>query len=680
MQPFRQTYWNISRPFEVATYVLALLTALVLLYGLARHIAAWRQGGQGEGLSRLSERLKRLLLLGVFQARLFREREAGLRHTAIAIAVVLLFIGTALATVDYDVGVLLMGKKLLKGPTYLVYELVLDLAGLLLLVGLGFTLYRRYIRRLPRLLTGDRRMAFTLGLLALVGVTGFAVEALRLEATRPPWSPWSPVGHLLALCVGSLGLSQATVEGLHLATWSVHGAAAFLLVATIPYMNLMHIISSPLRILFASLRPAGALPPVHGLEHRERLGPECILDLEKGCLVALDACTKCGRCEVVCPAWLAGQPLSPRQVVLDLRASLAPGGSILKRGKRGSDIQATRAAPRLAGEVVRTEAIWACTTCHACAEACPVLIDPMEFIVELRRRLVDEGDLPSAASRMLENTLVLGSAWGQARSQRPAWVGDLSSRILKPGDSVELLYWVGDTSSFDGEAQAIPRAVMRLLDLAGVEYGILGCLEPSDGEAARRMGEEGLFQAISRENSELLRQYRFERILTHCPHTYNTLKNEYGDAGGRWALVHHTEFLLELLRQGRLRPTQPVPGRITYHDPCYLGRYNQVFDAPRGVLMALDGLELVEMKGHRQTALCCGAGGGLAWVDVAGGGRVNYLRFQEAEDLAVRTVATACPYCKIMLHDAACYRQVEHQIRIRDIAEILLESRPMGGA
>jgi Fe-S oxidoreductase len=324
------------------------------------------------------------------------------------------------------------------------------------------------------------------------------------------------------------------------------------------------------------------------------------------------------------------------------------------------------------------ERIWSCTTCYACVETCPVAINPTSMTTEIRRQLVEQGELPVTAARSLEKTIQLGNPWGEPRSRRTAWIGSLPVRILQPGDEVEYLYWVGDIGSFDAEAQAISRAMVQVLQLAGVHFGILGTAEQSDGEAARRLGEEGLFNLIARQNIELLKEYRFKTILTHCPHTYNTLKKEYPEIGGKVQVIHHTQFLNDLVRNGVIQPTRPIGHRVTYHDPCYLGRHNQIYAEPRELLQSLPGLELVEMEHTREKALCCGAGGGMAWIDVANGPRLSLLRMEDVENVRVRTVATACPYCKMMLCDAASSKQMAAKIEVKDISELLLETQPKG--
>lgn len=671
MEPLRPTFWNIPPVLQYGVYLFAFLTLIVLLYGTYRRIRLWRLGSEGLGFHHVVERLRRLFLYALIQLRLFKERRAGVMHMCIFAASIVLFIGTALATLDYDVTLPLMDVRLLRGVVYLAYEIILDMAGLIFVVGVSIALYQRYIQRLSRL-DGDWKFVFTLTLLLVINITGFIVEGLRLAATQPTWASWSPVGQAFAITIRALGASEQTIRNLHLVTWLLHGGSALLLIASIPYINLLHLITSSLNVFFSSLRPKGALPFVRDLIRVASIGVGQITQFSVSELLSLDACTECGRCQAVCPAWQAEQPLSPKKVILDLRHHLSIAqGTYQKVGH-----QEIRSDIGVVGKVIRPETLWSCTTCYACSEACPVMINPMTLMMQMRRHLVERGEIPTTAKRSLEDTLYLGSPWGQPRSERTAWIGDLPVRVLQPGEEADLLYWVGDTSAWDIEAQAIPRAMVQVLRLAGIDFGILGVAEQPDGEAARRLGEEGLFQQIARQNVELLSNYRFKAILTHCPHIYNTFKNEYPEMGGQFRILHHSQFLLDLLQQGVLRPTRPLEERVTYHDPCYLGRYNEVYDEPRRLLHSLPELKLVEMERSRDDALCCGAGGGLAWVDISNGQRINYLRFEEVENAEVRTVATACPLCKMMLCDALGYKQLEHKVRVKDIAELVLETRP----
>ena len=667
MEPFRDTYWNVPIWAKSFLYISAVIVLMIMGWGLYRRIRLWARGMRLRLPGFTPERLRRLWTYALVQVRVRRQRYAGLMHLAIFWGCLLLFAGTVLSSLDHYLFQLL-AIKLLKGPIYLTYELILDLAGLALLAGLAMAIYRRYVQR-PRQLDGDIRFALTLVLLSVIGLSGFLVEGLRLLATQPSWAAWSPVGYLVAWFLGAVGISVATARSLHLIVWIAHMAVAMLGLAAIPYLNLLHLVTSPLNIVFSRLSSKGALSLVEDLTEAPTIGAGWLENFSWLQLLELDACTECGRCQEVCPAWQAEQPLSPKRMILDLRHYLSRDGSL--------HLSAIERTGPVIGQVIKPEALWACTTCRACVEICPVLIDPLGFIVEMRRYVVDQGEIPVTAARSLEDTLTLGSAWAQPPSERARWAEDLGLRVARPGNEVSLLYWIGDVAAYDIQAQEIPRALTKILKLARLDPTTLGPRDGSDGEAARRLGEEGLFQIVAKANIEQLRQVSPERILTHCPHAYNTLRNEYPQLDGAFHVVHHSQLLLELLQSGRIRPTWELQKRVTYHDPCYLGRYNDVYDAPREVLRSLPGLELVEMERCREDAFCCGGGGGLMWLDVESGQRVNYLRFEEVEALEVDVIVTACPYCKIMLHEAAVYKG--SRVQVKDLAELVLEARPEAG-
>jgi Fe-S oxidoreductase len=326
-------------------------------------------------------------------------------------------------------------------------------------------------------------------------------------------------------------------------------------------------------------------------------------------------------------------------------------------------------------KAIPRDKIWSCTTCYACVEVCPVSIDPTNLLLEIRRYLVETGDIPESAATVLEDYQHLGSPWGKPHSQRLNWIGNDKVRIIQPGEEVEYLYWAGDTASFEAEAQSIPRAMIRLLQSAGVNYGILGINERTDGEIAHVLGEHGLFERIVHNNIEQLSNYKFKAILTHCPHTYTILKNEYQKYGDAINVVHHSQWIDELIQKQVIQPTCSVDERVTYHDPCYLGRHNGIYDEPRRIIQNIPGCKLVEMEQSRKDSPCCGAGGGMIWLDSYIRKRLNYERLDSIEDLEIRTIATACPYCMLMIKEAVKFKQLEETIRIVDISELILESR-----
>jgi Fe-S oxidoreductase len=563
--------------------------------------------------------------------------------------------GTVLATIDYDI-TLPLGFKLLKGRFYLLYELSLDLFGLFFVVGLGLALFRRFGRR-PKQLDPTPHFAFILALLLAINVTGFVIEACRLAVTQPWWGPWSPVGWALGRVFLAAGLTEPALRGLHLGTWIFHFAISFAFIALIPYSYFIHLITTPLNIFFAKLRPQGALQPIPNIEEAESLGVSRLEEFSWKRRLDFDACTMCGRCQAACPAYLAGTPLNPKQIILKLRGLMhAPNGRAIH------------------GDTITAGELWACTTCNACVEACPAFIDILDTIVDLRRYLsLSEGALPATAGASLQNMQRAGNPWGLAAADRLAWADGLDVPRLREGEEVEYLYWVGCSASYDRRNQSIARAVVTILKAAGVSFAVMP-EEKCNGDAARRLGEEYTYQTLATENVENLKRYRFRRVITACPHCFNTIGNEYKQFGGDFEVRHHSVVIAELIREGRLTLTRPREELLTYHDSCYLGRFNGIFEAPRESLQAIPGIRLVEMARSRNKGLCCGGGGGHMWMEVRGERRINEIRVEEVLTTRATTVGTACPFCMAMVDLGRKVKGVEETLQVKDISELVAEA------
>ncbi len=378
--------------------------------------------------------------------------------------------------------------------------------------------------------------------------------------------------------------------------------------------------------------------------------------------VQLDACTICGRCTSACPAWSTDKPLDPMRVILDLREAM-------EKEAKGETLHVPLP------DFVGYEELWACTTCMACMEECPVSIRHVPFIVELRRNFAMElGKIPPEAQGMQKNIETNYNPWGIGWDQRARWTEGLGVKTMADaiaaGEPVDLLYWVGCAASFDDRNRRVARSFARLLQQAGVRFAILGPEEKCTGDPARRLGNEYLAQTMIKSNVETLERYEIKKIVTACPHCFNAIKHEYPDFGGKYEVVHHSEILSELIQTGKLRPTKEVEELLTYHDPCYLGRYNRVYDSPRTVLSSIPGVRTTEMQLCREKGFCCGAGGARMWMEERTGERVNHRRLAHVEETGAGAVATACPYCLIMLDDAAKTKGRD-EIRRYDIAELL---------
>jgi Fe-S oxidoreductase/nitrate reductase gamma subunit len=688
--PFRFGYWNIPIPLRVIFFTTMAIAAALMIYGTVQRVRLWRKGQSEIGFNRPWLRLKRVLRYAVAQIRILRQRYPAAMHLGIFWGMTLLFIGTVLASLDTDVFELFFDAKLLQGNFYLLYKVVLDLAGLFVLIGLGLAIYRRYIVRPDRLNT-DWRFNLTLPLLALIILTGFLLEALRLAAVEPPWAPFSVVAYPISLLLQ--GLPEGALLALHRGTWVIHYLIVAVGIATVPWTNLFHILSSPANIFVAPFKMPGALKPIENLEQAEILGVSKLTEFPWPRLVNVDACTECGRCQAVCPAYAAQQPLNPKKLVLDLRTALTAsrlpagkngkGAERERRGTGESTGQPTTQSPtRLVGDVIKHDTLWSCTTCYACVYECPVLIEQVDDIVDMRRYLaLAEGDIPGSLATTLTNIERAGNPWKQPKRKRGAWTQglDFEVPIMRDKGEADVLWWVGCAGAYDPRNQKVTRALARILNRAGVDFAILGDEETCTGDAARRAGNEYLFQTLAQANVETLNQYRFDVILAQCPHCFNTLQNEYPQFGGKYKVMHHTQYIEQLLREGRIEVKAEAEAKLAFHDPCYLGRYNEVYDAPR-TLATSTGMRLVEMSRSRDQAMCCGGGGARVWMEDEGEVRVNRNRLQQLQETGVQQIGVACPFCMIMLEDARGAAGAE-TLLIRDVAEVvadalMVESRP----
>ncbi len=550
-----------------------------------------------------------------------------------------------------------------------------DLFVLLVLVGLGMALYFRKVRRDDRFIGSHTEEAD----LILVMILGIMLTLLGLNAVKiaqgsmPTPAAWMPLSHLGSEAFLSMTVAQLRVFR-QIFLWS-HLTLVFGFLMYIPYSKHLHIVTSPFNVFFSSTEARGKLRTLDidpdDLEGSS-LGAGTMLDLTWKEILDTYTCTECGRCQNVCPAWNTGKPLSPKLLIMNLRDHvMREGPSILRAQAAGIDYGPVSLNPL----IVDDEVVWDCTTCGACMQECPVNIEHVDHIVDMRRNLVMvESRFPPEAGTMLRNLETAGNPWGMPQAQRAAWAGGLGVKVLTEGETApEYLYWVGCAGSFDDRAKKISTSVVKLLQTAGVDFAILGSREICNGDPARRIGNEYLFQTLARQNVETLGSAGVRKIVVNCAHCFNTLKNEYPDFGGHYEVVHHTRLLASLVASGRITPPPEVAGKLTLHDPCYLGRHNGEYDGPRAVLDAVAG-ERVEMDRSRERSFCCGAGGARMWMEETSGRRINTERIDEAAATGADTLGVACPFCLIMLDDGA--KAKGGDLEVLDVAQILARSLP----
>ncbi|RMI25814.1 MAG: 4Fe-4S dicluster domain-containing protein, partial [Calditrichaeota bacterium] len=618
-----------------------------------------------------------------------RDAYAGAAHWMIFWGFVVLFIGTCIVALDHDFLELFFGYRLLQGTFYLWFSVILDIFGVLFLIGLAMMMFRRGAMHPPQLdytrvdrkaeeynragyVTDDR---IFLWLLFIIGVTGFLIEGFRIAADgMPPFEVWSPVGWAIASTI-----SASTGETLHAYTWWFHAIIVLAFIAYIPYSKAMHMLIDFANLMFHEDNAARVLPRVSEEEMKKGMGYGGILDFTWKELLDLDACTKCGRCHYACPARASGAPLSPRDLILDLRTyadSVIGSPEWFRQTVNGKWPEGKLEGVKIAGDVIKPETLWSCTTCMACVENCPVGIEHLTHIVQMRRRLVDEGNMEDSLQDALMNIGDYGNSFGQPPRARGKWTQGLEFKIKDVRkEQAEYLWFVGDYASYDTRIQELSRTVARVMHKIGVDFGILYEGEKNAGNDVRRIGEEGLFEMLVEDNLAVLQKAKFDKIFTTDPHSFNTIKNEYPEFGGSFTIYHYTGLLARLIDEGKLSFSKKLNYTVTYHDPCYLGRYNRETEAPRKILRAL-GVNFKEMPRCGTNTFCCGAGGGRIWMDDSGlTERPSEQRIKEALALgAVDYFVVACPKDYTMYSDAVKTSGNEGKIVVKDIIELVEEA------
>jgi len=659
LEATRPVLWNITDVWVM--YAMFVASIVVAGYGVWRRVAVWRRGTPAKRFDRPAERLKMLLEHALGQRRTIRDTYAGFFHTFIYTGFIILTAATTVVMLDYD-----FGLSIMRGAFYLYFQsFIVDVFGALVLIGVGIAAARRLAIRPAKLVYTDESLLI-LASIFLIALTGFLIEGWRIAATNDPWGAWSPFGHLVARASQAL-MSVDAMKTAHMVTWWAHAVLVFGFIAWAPYTKMIHALTGPLNIYAARLEPSGAalkrLDFDKLAETGESMGVKTLAGFTWKDLLDLDACTECGRCTSVCPANSVGKELSPRDLILDLR-----------NFARGDGASAFSAPIANVVPAATPERLWQCTTCGACMEACPVFIEQATKIVDLRRYLVmEESDFPDTMQEAITSLESRGHPFRGTQSSRMDWAEGLNVRTIADTRDAEVLLWVGCGGALIERNQKVVRATAQLLEKAGVKFAVLGREEKCTGDPARRIGNEFLFEMMAKENVETLNGYGVKKVVTSCPHCFNAFRNEYPQFGGGYEVYHHSEFLSKLVDEGRIKTTAQIDKTVTYHDPCYLGRQNSVFDAPRR-LVQISSRSTVEMKQSREQGFCCGGGGGMSFVEEPKDKRVNQERARQALETGADIVAVGCPFCMTMLEDGVNAKRGERDVKVMDVAELMWQS------
>ena len=648
----RVVLWNIH--YVWIMYALLVPTAAICGYGFYRRIRLWRRGASENRFDQPLVRVGRVLRYAVLQLRTWRKAYPGSFHAMIFWGFVVLFIATVVVMIDYDFGIPIM-----KGRFYLYFQsLFVDICGMLAIAGICLAAARRWIAR-PKQLVYTTEASLILVLVFVILVSGFLVEGWRIAATDDPWGAWSPFGNLVAAASRPL-MSTETMETAHRFTWWTHLLLVFGFIAWAPFTKMAHVVNSTLNIYTARLAPIGATLRKLDFENDEKLGINALAGFTWKDLLDLDACTECGRCTAVCPANRVGKVLSPRDIILDLQHRM-------RDGAKDFDASFVGATPALSAE-----AMWQCTTCAACVEACPVSIEQFPKIVDTRRYLVmEDAEFPDTMQQALTSLESRGHPLRGTAFTRVDWTAGLDISTMAEAKDADVLLWVGCGGALVERNQKTVRALAQLLERAGVKFAILGREEKCTGDPARRIGNEFLFETLAQENIATLDRYQVKTIVTSCPHCFNTLGNEYPQWGGRYEVYHHSEYLAKLVAEGKLSAEMPTGKKVTFHDPCYLGRHNGVYDAPRELVQISTSQAPVEMQQNRANGFCCGGGGGMSFIDEPPNQRVNQERASQALATGADVVAVGCPFCMTMLEDGINAKKGDRDVQVMDVAELL---------
>ncbi|BAI81288.1 iron-sulfur cluster-binding protein [Deferribacter desulfuricans SSM1] len=653
----REIYWNVGHGVLIPMYLFAIIAIGILVYGFKKRLELYKIGRPLNRFDNKAERFQFMLKNVIGQIKVLRVPGPGIAHALFFWGFLLLTIGTTLVFLQADILHPLLGIKFLKGAFYKLFSLTLDIAGLIaILMMIGLFVRRFFVK--PEGLETSKDDYIMHGLLFAILITGFLIEGVRMAATElkvnPSLAVWSPIGLMVAKMFS--GMNESSLLSLHIGLWWIHMFLAFGFIASIPYIKFRHIFTTSANYFFNDFRQKGSIDTIDlENEEAESFGVSKVNEFTWKDIFDSDACTKCKRCQDRCPAYNTGKPLSPMKLILDI-------GEAAVNGAETNVI-----------EKISTDVIWSCTTCRACQEICPANNEHVNKIIEMRRNLVlMEGEFPGEEVMMaMNNVEVNGNPMGLGFASRGDWAEGLDVKVMSEDSDVDILYFVGCYASFDKRNQQVAKSFIKLCNAAGIKVGILGKEEKCCGEPVRKMGNEYLYQMVAMENIETIKSYNVKKIVTTCPHCFNTLGRDYKDLGFDIEVEHYTTFLRRLINDGKLK-IKPVSFECTYHDSCYIGRYMDIFEEPREVLKAAGG-NIKEMSKNRLESFCCGAGGGRIIAEESIGEKISVKRVKMAEETGANMLVSNCPFCLTMFEDGVKMAELDEKLKPRDLAELLVE-------
>lgn len=655
--------------------VIFLLSLILFIYSIRRLLSFMKIAKKSDNrFDNLSERIKNVISIAFAQKKLLREPIAGVLHLVIFWG----FMIFGFAVIESIIQGFYPSFNLsFLGWFYSFITLSKDILGILVILAVLFSLYRRFIQKVPRLnvdKSGKIDAAFILIMILFVAISIYGYNSAAIAQNNFNYHEYEyrPVSAIISNFLYSN--AEFNFNLIYEIFWWIHILIIFIFLNFLPYSKHLHVITSIPNVFFANLQPKrNTIKPLNlDDENAETFGTSDIEELSWKQILDGYSCTECGRCSYACPAHTVGKSLSPREIIVNIRKRTEEKAPLVISEVKENEIL----NKKLVHDYVKDIELWECTTCMACVQECPVMIEHLDSIIDMRRYLVlTESEFPSNLNNVFKSLETNFTPWAFSQSDRAAWAEGMNIKTLSEDSNGEVLFWVGCAGSFDDRYKKVTKAFATIMQTAGVDFRILGTEEKCNGDTARRLGNEYLAQMMMQENIQTLNSYNVKKIVTACPHCFHSLKNEYPQFGGNFEVKHHSEFISELINEGKIKTKENTDTKkVTFHDSCYLGRYNNVYMQPREILEKSKGIELIEMQRNKSKGFCCGAGGGRMFLEDEEGGRINEERTREALSTGAETIASACPFCMTMMIDGVKHFQKQDEIEVKDIAEIVLDN------